>query len=369
MANDSSVYYSGHYWNDFHEVLHEINQRITGKSQTKWYEYFYEFAGRRTFKKALILNCGNGWVEREIFSACPLFQEAVGMDCSDTLLDEARLKSKDLPFRYYNVDTNEGKFPEVDFDLVINHAACHHVAYINQLFRELCRALPEDGYFVNYDYVGPHRNQYPYEHWNACWNLNNELPQSLRKEMRYPHLPTMLVTDPTEAIHSELILEMTGRYFDFVDRKRMGGALAYEILTFNEGMWKTPEADRKQWIEHILKKDLDFLRTYEASYFDYFACKANKNSLENSAQLQEFQDQENAREQNAAKNGGKYYDQTLIQSIYQQYFDKCDTVAHKEAYIGDAHKLIDELRATIELNRQELSKTTMQRLFRSLGFN
>ncbi len=31
---------------------------------------------------------------------------------------------------------------------------------LDRVFRQICRVLPEDGWFVSFDYVGPHRNQY-----------------------------------------------------------------------------------------------------------------------------------------------------------------------------------------------------------------
>ena len=44
-------------------------------------------------------------------------------------------------------------FPLGEFDLVVNHAAAHHIAAIDRVFREICRILPEDGWFVSFDYV------------------------------------------------------------------------------------------------------------------------------------------------------------------------------------------------------------------------
>ena len=63
------------------------------------------------------------------------------------------------------------------------------------------------------DYVGPHRNQYTSAAWERAWSINDELPAQVRQIMTYPDLPTMLRDDPTEAIHSELIVETLHRYF------------------------------------------------------------------------------------------------------------------------------------------------------------
>ena len=47
------------------------------------------WVARNRSARALILNCGNGWVEREMVSA-NVMAEAVGIDYSEALLDEAR---------------------------------------------------------------------------------------------------------------------------------------------------------------------------------------------------------------------------------------------------------------------------------------
>lgn len=313
-AIDDSVYYSGHYWNNFDYVYREINRRVSGDEKSRWYEHFRKTVGGRRFKKALILNCGNGWVERELYQIGGLFDEAVGLDFSERLLDEARQHARDLPFRYYQGDINQADFVEDGYDLVVNHAACHHIAYIDRVMQALCAALPEDGFLVGFDYVGPHRNQYPYEHWNEVWKLNNALPQPYRKHLRYPHLKTMLATDPTEAIHSELILNVTARYFDFTDHRRAGGALAYEILNFNKGLVEAEPQVRDHWVKYIMDRDLHFAYT-TASYFDYYACRPRKAALVEPAALKYAEDEVN-RERQAARVGGAYYEPTVLQHLY-----------------------------------------------------
>src|SRR4029078_2762564 len=137
------------------------------------------------------------------------FQEVVGVDYLQPLIDEAQKEAdaQKLPFRYYQMDINTVAFPESGFDLVVNHAGCHHIAYLDRVLRAVNNIMTDDGYFINYDYVGPHRNQYSFHQWNEIILLNRSLPEELQNELAYPHLPTMLATDPTEAIHSELILE------------------------------------------------------------------------------------------------------------------------------------------------------------------
>lgn len=313
---DSSVYYHGIYWNDYDYVARELNRRISGDPDVPWTEHFRKTVGGRVFKKALILNCGNGWVERDLLQR-GLIAEAVGVDYAEPLLQQARAAAGDLPARYYQLDTNTAAFPEGGYDLVVNFAAAHHITYVDRVFRKLAELLPEDGYFVSYDYVGPHRNQYGARQWLVALALNARLPSHMRQIMRYPHLLTMKLTDPSEAVHSELVVPTTRRYFHIVDHQHMGGALAYLVLTHNDRFWNAKPEEQTRWLKVIMDADADYLRRHpDSSLFDYILARPNKRSLEQTAQLAQWTEEETRREASAMRNNGLYYRQTLYAVIY-----------------------------------------------------
>ena len=167
---------------------------------------------------------------------------------------------------YHQANTNTGKFPSVEFDLVVIMPAAHHIAAIDRVFREVCRILPEDGWFVSFDYVGPHRLQYRVDAWEEAWALNHELPEELRQDLLYPPMPVVLVVDPTEAIHSELILQTFHRYFSEGQFTALGGAIAYPLLTHNARLFDAPDDfERTRWIDRIMDVDDDFLARHPES--------------------------------------------------------------------------------------------------------
>jgi SAM-dependent methyltransferase len=309
VNENSDVYYAGTYWNDFEVVRDRINERISGDPARTWHQHFGQVTDK-TFKRALILNCGNGWVERELIQH-GLIAEAVGMDYSQDLLEEATAAAREagLPLTYQQANVNTGAFPSGEFDLVVNHAAAHHIASIDRVFREACRILPDDGWFVSFDYVGPHRNQYRLDAWEEAWKLNEELPASLRQDMVYPPIHAMLVIDPTEAIHSELILETFERYFTNSEFAPLGGAIAYPLLTHNARMFAAADdAERAHWINRILAVDNRFLAEHpDSSLFAYFAGTPRKSVLQEDALLAEWEAHEVQRERSAQENGGEYY--------------------------------------------------------------
>lgn len=318
VNDNSAVYYEGNYWNNLDCTIRMINRRISGDDAVNWWQHFASRVGR-TFQRALILNCGNGWVEREMVEA-GFVKEAVGIDYSDDLLAQARAAAGSLPIRYEQVNINKDPLPSGGFDLVVNHAAAHHITMVDRVFRDLCSALSEDGWFISFDYVGPHRNQYTTDAWDHAWQVNEQLPENVRQNLVYPDLSTMLFDDPTEAVHSELILETLRRYFRVDELVPIGGAIAYPLLTFNQRLFSLPNLqEREKWGQYVLDRDAEYLLTHpESTLFAYFTAQPEKAALAENARLEKWQAEEAEREARAASNGGKYGERTLMQDVYGQ---------------------------------------------------
>ncbi len=337
IVPNSFDFYSHSFWNSYPCAVGELSRRVSGDPGTGWYVHFQRTVAR-CFRKALILNCGHGWVERDLL-AVGMFREAVAVDFAEPLLTEARREAEGLPIRYYRMDINKTDFPERDFDLVVNCAAGHHIAYLNRVYRTLCDMLSPDGYFLNYDYVGPHRFQWPYAHWSAAWEVNESLPPNVRNDLKYPHLPTMRVVDPTEAVHSELIHEITRRYFDVVEQHHLGGAIAYPVLLDNANMQRATAEEQERWVTAIMDADARFLAENPgASYFDYFVCTPKKEVLERPTLLAEWDRCELAREDAARANGSTYYPRQLLQRLTEDLADQRMYVQHGAASISELHR-------------------------------
>lgn len=312
---DSTVYYSGKYWNDLGAVREHMNRLITGDATQLWYEHF-KSRTHAHFSRALMLNCGNGWVERELLEA-EVIDSAVGIDYSEQLLADARAAAAGRPLSYLRRDVNVDPLPEGPFDLVVNFAAAHHIARLNKVFRELCRVLPTQGWMVSFDYVGPHRNQWDTQAWKAAHRLNSSLPLTLQQDLKYPHLPTMLQTDPTEAVHSELVVPTFDRYFEVDEFIPVGGALAYLILTHNTGVFSTTDVTlRDHWVERVIRTDAEFLRKHPgSSLFAYFSGRPKKAVLGVKSLLAEWSAGECDLERRASENAGMYYPLTPEQVV------------------------------------------------------
>lgn len=306
-------YYRDRYWNDIELVRRILDERATGSPDTTWFEHLRDHSG--PFRHALVLNCGNGWVERELIDR-GVVSSAVGVDVSDELLDEARTAAGGRALRYERLDTNTAAFPDEAFDLVVNHAALHHVAHLDRVLRRLHEILEPDGVLVSWDYVGPHRNQYRAREWEAAWEVNLRLPEAARQTMIYPLLPAMIAGDPTEAIHSELILPVMERYFAFEHRRDLGGGIGYLLLTHNEGLHALPAAEAEPHVRAVMDADTELLAADpSSSLFVYAIARPRPGALDDADRLAAWSAEEEAREDRAAAAGGIYYPRTAVAAL------------------------------------------------------
>lgn len=318
VPSEGFEYYRDRYWNDFEDVSRTLNERATGHRDVTWFDHLRDTAG--PFRHALVLNCGNGWVERELLER-GVVASAVGVDVSDVLLDEARRHAvaADLPLRYERLDTNAAQFPDEPFDLVVNHAAMHHVAYIDRVTRRFHEILAPDGVYVSWDYVGPHRNQYTARQWEAAWETNLALPTDVRQQMRYPLLPAMVAGDPSEAIHSELILPTMQRYFDLEYRRDLGGGIGYLLLTHNDALHALHATDPAAAAPHVaavMRADAELTdHDPSTSLFTYVIARPRVGALDDSSQLAAWTEEEEQRERVAAGAGGIYYPRTAVAAL------------------------------------------------------
>ena len=308
VPTDSSVYYKGDYWNDLPRVLAYINELTTGDPDTFWMEDFRRrFCQDGPFQHGLFVACGNGWVEREFLDR-GIVRQATGFDYSQDLLDAAERDRAERPIDYFRADINRIELPENAYDLVVNVGALHHVQFINRFARMLCRTLRPGGVLVAFDYIGPGRNQYGFDHWALIRQANEDLPEWLRKDrLKRPHLPTMLIDDPTEAIHADLVLDALGRFFTIEERHDCGGGIAYEVITHNPKFFSgTADELVRPHLEQLLRADAGLTEKGTVpSLFSYYIARPHKPALDDES-LAVHQAAEDAREAWAARHAGVY---------------------------------------------------------------
>jgi SAM-dependent methyltransferase len=273
VNENASVYYKGKYWNDYPECLAIINTRLFGEDMD-WKQYLIN-NNLKNFEHALILNCGNGWVERELYD-CGIILKATSVEYNTALINECNQKKENRDITYVQHDVNTINFSDSTFDLVINFAACHHIRYIEKVCNSIRLWLKPDGYFIHNDYIGPQRNQYNQRQWKRVNKVNNMLHYSIKKSIGYPDVMQMMIDDATEAINANRIAQVVYDFFNIDYHSKSGGVIAYELLTHNDKLFNLDIKTRKDIVKKIMKYDMKYMKKTGESFFHFIIARNNK---------------------------------------------------------------------------------------------
>ena len=134
--------------------------------------------------------------------------------CLKNTLSEAEELKESRDIDYFLDDINSmTKIEDDKYDAVFNFAVLHHATEIDHALAKLAKCLKSTGLMFNEEYVGPARNQYSDEHLNLMLETMSDLPEKFRSKVGFlrPPLANFRV-EPSEAIHSDLILPINPKY-------------------------------------------------------------------------------------------------------------------------------------------------------------
>jgi len=259
-AIQSFSHYSDKYWNDLPVVKQYKNKLSTDNKDLHWLDDIKNrFSDIVPFKKILIVGCGNGWLERQLFDS-KIGLDFDAFDISEKYIQEAKSQKGDRLINYFIDNINNlQKIKPNSYDAIFNFAILHHATELDDAMKKLSDSLKPNGLIFNEEYVGPARNQYSDEHLNIMLEVMADLPEKFRsKHSLRPPLANFRV-EPSEAIHSDLVISTFKKYFDIVYERNMNGGIAYQILWNNIEQFENsndPEAEKQ--LEYLLKNDFEF---------------------------------------------------------------------------------------------------------------
>ena len=219
------THYSDKYWNDLELVRKYKDNLATGNENTHWIsDILNRFKEYLPFGNVLIVGCGNGWLERQLYDL-GIGKHFDAFDMSEKYINEAKELKQSRPIDYFLDDINSmSKIEDNKYDAVFNFAVLHHAMNIEYALKKLASCLKNNGLMFNEEYVGPARNQYSDDHVNIMLEIMSDLPKKFRTKAKFlrPPLANFRV-EPSEAIHSDLILPLIPKYFDVVYQRNLNG--------------------------------------------------------------------------------------------------------------------------------------------------
>jgi SAM-dependent methyltransferase len=232
-------------WLQHPVVLRYIHRRVSGDPNVSTYQWFKSRFFPEPAELCLTLGCGFGPFERMAIES-GIGRRFKGYDVSDRAIECARQAATvagmgdRIQYEVCNLDKLE--LPERAYDAIFAISSAHHVFELENMYRQVRRALKPGGLFLLDEYVGPSRFQSSPQVTSIINNLRSILPERLRKNLftnddtliwRYVPSPVehFEKNDPSEAIRSGELISTLKLYFDIVEIRPYGGAILHMLLS------------------------------------------------------------------------------------------------------------------------------------------
>jgi 2-polyprenyl-3-methyl-5-hydroxy-6-metoxy-1,4-benzoquinol methylase len=241
----NEVDYNAANWWSIPAVSSRLRERVTGDPSLGYEDYVVErYLKHRCNLRLVSLGCGVGTHELRFARHHEVFSEVLGIDISEKLVAEANnnaQQEKLANLRYEVKDVGRLKLEPNSADVVLFHASLHHFSKIENLLGDLVfNLLSPDGLLVINDYVGPSRLQLTANQRHAVNEmLKSKIPEKYsvrlgtgwkKKRVVGPGRIRMLISDPSEAVESEMIMPTIRHFYDVVEQKALGGNILSPLL-------------------------------------------------------------------------------------------------------------------------------------------
>ena len=250
-------HYTDTYWNELDMVQKYINENATGNPQNIWQkDILSRFSDLIPFEKCLVVGCGNGWVERQLFDL-GIGKNFDAFDISEKYLTLAKESKGNRRISYFKADLNNlESFPIHHYDAIFNVGALHHGFRLARAMWILNQTIKPNGLMFNFDYVGPAQHLYSDEHLKLLHNLNQSLPQRFQSPHHFrPTKEDFAFGDPTEAVNADLVKPTFERFFDIVYQNNINGGIGYPLLVNNIAEFQKNDDESQYHLGQILKND------------------------------------------------------------------------------------------------------------------
>jgi SAM-dependent methyltransferase len=234
----------GWYWMAHPAVRTRSNRLASGRPDQDAYGRLVALLQERGWtlpiERAVSIGCGFGALERDLF-ARGIVRSVDAYDIAAGAVAEAERLARESGLsglRYHLADLETIDLPPQSVDAVFAHSAVHHVERLEALYAVVQRTLRPGGVFHLHEYIGPTRFQWTEEQLRLGNDFLDSLPPRLRQTpdgkpkgvLLRPTIEDMIAADPSESVRSADLLPAMEPFFEIIEIRRLGGALAHLAL-------------------------------------------------------------------------------------------------------------------------------------------
>ncbi len=278
-AWDSSRGDSQTNWWAVPQVQKRWNNFITGDANTDYTAYVVKkYFKDKNNLKLLSPGCGTGNKELK-FARFENFSLIEAFDISSKRIRVAQENVESLGLKniqYKIADEQSFKFKKDYYDVIVFDSFLHHIKNIDKELIKIYDSLRQSGILVINEYVGPNRFQWTKEQLNLSNEALNKLPRLYRKRWNSnkiktksyrPGLLRMILSDPSEAVNAENILQKIRMKFKVLEEKPYGGNILHLTLKDISHNFIVENEENNKLLDSLFKIEDDFLQRINESDF------------------------------------------------------------------------------------------------------
>ncbi|MFA6541709.1 MAG: class I SAM-dependent methyltransferase [Bacteroidota bacterium] len=281
---------SFHWW-DIPQVNERCNLLITGSKEVEHFTYISQkYLNHKNNLKGISLGCGSGNREIKWVQACETLN-LVGYDISKERINQAKenavKNNLDKRLKFELADVYSCDFGVNKYDLIIFEGSLHHFHSLHMLVERVKIGLKQNGILIVNEYVGPLRFQWTDRQMEIINGLLMILPNEYKKKffnnkikhrVYRPGRLTMYLSDPSEAVESNLIEECLSKNFKIVEKKIYGGTILQNLFKDIAHNFINEEQKTKDLIQLIFTIEDEMMQRGDiSSDFIFFVCKQQNN--------------------------------------------------------------------------------------------
>jgi ubiquinone/menaquinone biosynthesis C-methylase UbiE len=255
------------------------NKLITGDAEQDYPTYVMQkYLSGRNDLRLLSPGCGTGNKELK-FSNFKNLSLIEAFDISPQRIAFAENTAERMGVKniVYSVsDAHTFKFEKNQYDIILFDSFLHHIKNLDEILIKVYNSLKHDGIFIINEYVGPSRFQWSKEQLKISNETLRDLPSSFKKRWQNnkikskiyrPGLLRMIMSDPSEAVNSEIILSKIKERFKILEEKPYGGNILHLTLKDISHNFIEPNEDSIHLINRLFKIEDEYLASGNNSDF------------------------------------------------------------------------------------------------------
>lgn len=254
------------------QVQQTWNKNISGDENCIYEDYVVnKYLKHKQNLSLLSIGCGNSSHEQN-FSRHACFASVEGIDVSEKQVLKAKKYAEDdgcKNLHYHVMDFENETIRNKSYDVILFHSSLHHFKDIPFILKERVLPIMKPGaILVLWEYTGANRLQWTNAQLNRMNKLLQELPkaykrfqvsQNIKTKVYRPGLLRMQLSDPTEAIDSERLLQHVHQYFNCLEEKHLAGTLIHPLLKGIAQNFLQHNEETKKIFQQLIDKESEFV--------------------------------------------------------------------------------------------------------------